>query len=125
MAGPEVALAFEQQRELWPKAAWVLVRRADAEESFLKVLRQHVDVPAAVWRGWWAQRLELLAKIAGTPGVLSVDYETLDQEAVARKIWTHCHPEVAFDVVRWRGLNDLKIEQHIDKRKAREWPWAQ
>ncbi len=102
--------------ERFPKAKWVLIERQ----------REHAELSFRCAFGQWETSEEthvkfqaltkLFAKLK--PSCYVLDYESLNDLEVCRKLWFHLLPHCRFDEGRWRFLHPLRVEQFVDKCKT-------
>lgn len=112
-AEPGAALGWRVLRHHAPDDLRVVVVRRPIEECVKSMCR--VDTKGAGYydaphlRHVLAREARALDDIAAQPGVLSVDFHNLWQEAVCARVFEHCLP-ARFDRAWWNSLKDRNIQ---------------
>jgi hypothetical protein len=59
--------------------------------------------------------------VSGQANVTLVDYKDLDNCEVCEGLWRTLLPMIPFDPERWKLLNELNVQQHLEKN-LNKWP---
>lgn len=122
-SGPEIVTQAGTIQDLYPDAPWIVVLRNSekAFASFLDVMRRtKIGLPLDQVEAVWNQRKNEVIHLCARPNVLPVDFSDLDQETVARRVWAHVLPGVAFDLERWKLLKEFNVQQQLEGQRATE-----
>lgn len=122
-SGPELVAEYEAMTRLYPGAKWLVVLRAadDARQSFLR-WSAGVLPPNPAFDELWRGRVEALARLTLKPNVKTVAFGDLEDCAQAAQVWHHLLPAQEFDAERWRVLNEMNVQQMLQKGMKR---WQQ
>ncbi len=116
----ELVSQFEEIKELFPEAPWIVVLR-NSQDALVAFKRWAGDLLPQddLMEKFWADRCHEIGKLCTHGNVTTVKYEDLDLEPICAGIWSTLLPHIAFDAERWKLLNGLKVEQHIEKNLNR------
>jgi hypothetical protein len=121
-SGPELVVQFEEIRDEVPDAEWVVVLRNEAEAlaSFKRWAGDLLPQDDIVDK-FWKERCHTLSMVSSHANVTLVDYNDLDNQEVCEGIWRTLLPMIPFDPERWKLLNELNVQQHLEKN-LNKWP---
>jgi len=114
-SGPEVVELFTHYSYIPKLIVWRTTE--GAFESFYRIAEKN-GLSREVVAEFWQNRLHQLQEASNLPNVKTVQFESLDDETVARSVWEHLRRDEPFDVERWRMLSKLNIQQITDKEAA-------
>lgn len=116
-SGPELAVEYEMINRLYPGARWVVVLRneADAKAAFIRWAGAYLGGAEAAFEAVWKERVAAIARLTTQLNVRTVPFEQLDDPVTARGLWEYLLPDQAFDADRWRVLNEMNVQQMLQK----------
>jgi hypothetical protein len=61
------------------------------------------------------QSIGMMDNLINKYNPLVLDFKDLNDEKKIEELWYYCVPELEFDVARYRMLDAMKVEPHVDK----------
>jgi hypothetical protein len=103
-------LLFYQENimEMFPDAKWVLIKR-DFVSSFEALKNRYKTEPS-----FDLEALSILKHkldmFESDYSPLVIQYETLNDVDICKRVWNYCLPDIPFNLARWHQLDVLKID---------------
>jgi hypothetical protein len=100
---------YDKIMEMFPNSKWVLIKRDfisafEAAKKRYKFERLPIDLET------FSDLKEKLDEFEKEYSPLVIQYETLDDIDVCKRIWEYCLPDIPFNKARWYQLDVLKID---------------
>lgn len=124
-SGPELVVQFDEIRKHFPISPWLMILREEAQalasfREFAGDLLPQDDIVEKFWR----QRCHTVSLICSHSNVVTYSFDDLESEAKCQEIWLRMLPDIEFDSERWNLLNDLQVQQDLNKN-LKKWPSLQ
>lgn len=120
VADSTLPMKYPGLREKWPQARWLYVKRnpADAMRSFVKFTRNHYRLLNREIHRYWEMHHTASLGLGGEKGLdlMGIRFEDLSDPARIAQVWEFLLPDVPFNPLRLQVLENLKIEQDIERR---------
>ena len=114
-----LTIGYKEVRRLFPHAKFVVVRRKleDSQRSFDKIVPNWSDERKAHSRNFTHPlAATCLDALSAEPGVTTIQFDHLDNEAVCAWLYEHCL-EMPHDHERWERFNATNIQVNFEVQR--------